>query len=350
MKARTPSILLLGMLLAAGWMLTLGRGLAATGSPHTLVLVASLPERARHLAIQERRLYLVGPGPHPGDEDRLVVVSIADPLAPQVLGVFETRGDLKSVVVAGRYAYLANAYQGMVILDVANPAEMAVVGRTQEVQYAVDIAVAGSLAYVAEGGGALRVFDISDPARPRQLGVSDVEEYEGRAVAVAGDYAYVASVGRGIRVVDVSDPAHPFTAGYYDPPGPHQSLDVAVAGAYAYVAEKSIFDLTGSLRVLDITQPQAPFEIASARVADPAQGVIWQDGLVYLAHAGSGLTLFDVSDPTTPAPLAAYNTSGEAMDVTLGAGSVFVADAAGGLLVLHHLKPATFLPRMLGRK
>ncbi len=52
---------------------------------------------------------------------------------------------------------------------------------------------------------------------------------------MAGTYAYVADDTAGLRVVDVSNPAAPFEVGFYDTPGSAQG--VAVAGAYAYVAD-----------------------------------------------------------------------------------------------------------------
>jgi hypothetical protein len=54
-------------------------------------------------------------------------------------------------------------------------------------------------------------------------------------VAVAGLYAYVADYDAGLRVVNVSNPAAPFEVGSYDSLG--NAIGVAVAGSYAYVGD-----------------------------------------------------------------------------------------------------------------
>ncbi len=336
-------LLLLGWMLAAGWSAALGAAAGALPRPR-LVLVGALPGDARHLARQGDRIYIAGQGAGPADAHRLTIASASDPNALRVLGVYETPRPLEAVAVAEAHAYLANGYQGLIILDISEPARITEVGRTQEVAYAADVAVAGTLAYVLEGDGALRVFDVSNPGQPRQLGVSGVEEYEGRAVAVADGYAYIASGGRGVRVVDVSDPTRPVTAGYYDPPGPYHARDVVAAGQVLFLADKSILDLTGSVRALDISNPRAPLEIGAHPVDEPALGVAYDQGFVFLAHETGGVSVFDASDPTALRFVAAYNTPGQAVDVWANDGSVLVADGEGGLLLFHFLQPAIFLP------
>jgi DNA-binding beta-propeller fold protein YncE len=54
-------------------------------------------------------------------------------------------------------------------------------------------------------------------------------------VAVAGAYAYVADYEAGLQIIDVSDPAAPVRVGGYDTSG--GAYGVAVAGRYVYVAD-----------------------------------------------------------------------------------------------------------------
>ena len=101
-------------------------------------------------------------------------------------------------------------------------------------------------------------------------------------VAVAGSYAYVADIGAGLRVIDVSDPAAPFEVGSYDTPG--YAYGVAVAGSYAYVA-----DWTGGLRVIDVSTPSAPVEVGSYLTPGYAYGVAVAGSYAYVADYYAGL-------------------------------------------------------------
>jgi len=104
--------------------------------------------------------------------------------------------------------------------------------------------------------------------------------------------------------------------------------DVYISGGYAYLTEG-----TGGIRILDITNPNAP---TVAGTLDPA-GDAWKIQVVgkyaYVAADTAGLQIFDVSDPSAPVLTATYDTSGEALDVYVSGKYAFVADG-GSLYVV----------------
>jgi len=85
-------------------------------------------------------------------------------------------------------------------------------------------------------------------------------------------------------VLDVSNAAAPFEVGSLDTPG--ESLDVSVAGTYAYLA-----DGTAGLRVVDVLDPGAPAEVASYDTGDKAQGIAVAGDVVYMADNYGGLVI-----------------------------------------------------------
>ena len=95
-------------------------------------------------------------------------------------------------------------------------------------------------------------------------------------------YAYVADTYDGLRVIDVSNPAAPFQVGSYDTPGLAQG--VAVAGSYAYVA-----DGDAGLRVIYVSTPAAPFEVGSYDTPGYAWGVAVAGAYAYVADWDAGL-------------------------------------------------------------
>ena len=203
------------------------------------------------------------------------MVDVSNPASPFEVGSYDTPGYAYGVAVAGSYAYVADEDAGLRVVDVSNPSAPFEVGSYDTPGYAYGVAVAGSYAYVADSDAGLRVVDVSNPASPFEVGSYDTPGYawasplpaptptwrtgrrpaggrrlqpliavRGRllrhagvrlGVAVAGSYAYVADRDAGLRVVDVSNPAAPFEVGSYDTPG--YAYGVAVAGAYAYVAD-----------------------------------------------------------------------------------------------------------------
>ncbi|NIV33636.1 MAG: hypothetical protein GWN58_30575, partial [Anaerolineae bacterium] len=96
-----------------------------------------------------------------------------------------------------------------------------------------------------------------------QTAVPDAEIVD---VAVAGDYVYVAAFVDGLRIIDVSDPAAPFEVGFYYTGW--YALGVAVAGPYAYVANDG-----SGLRIIDVSDPSAPFEVGFYDTPGYARGV-----------------------------------------------------------------------------
>ncbi len=82
--------------------------------------------------------------------------------------------------------------------------------------------------------GGLRIINVSNPAAPSEVGSYDTPG-DAWGVAVAGAYAYVADGLMGLRIIDVSNPAALREVGFYDTPW--SARGVAVAGDTAYVAD-----------------------------------------------------------------------------------------------------------------
>ncbi len=51
-------------------------------------------------------------------------------------------------------------------------------------------------------------------------------------VEISGDYAFAVTMNSGLRIVDISNPSAPFEVGYYDTP--HSANGIAVSGSYTF--------------------------------------------------------------------------------------------------------------------
>jgi len=139
-------------------------------------------------------------------------------LAQNVELVGQIGGVTSAVAVQGRYAYIGVRLR-LVILNVADPAHPAVVGWMGVLPDVVgDVVVSGTYAYVAAGDGGLRIIKVSNPAALTEVGSYNTPGWT-HGVVVSGTYAYVADRGAGLRIINVFNPAAPAEAGFYDTPG-----------------------------------------------------------------------------------------------------------------------------------
>jgi hypothetical protein len=100
--------------------------------------------------------------------------------------------------IVGQHAYIAGDTNGLLIVSIANPAMPTLIGRfTEFPSTAYDVDVSGSYAYVITSGGSLQVFDIREPTAPgfvNQLWIN------AKRIRANGKYVY--AVGQQFRVLE----------------------------------------------------------------------------------------------------------------------------------------------------
>ncbi len=336
--------------------------LSGYGSSHLTVVDITRPSRPVELALDpatpwlgwslatlDGRLLLGAPGPAEGP-DEVLVLDVADPMRPRVLGRFE--GIPRSpaeIAILGQRAYIA-AGDGLVILDLADPGTPTVDGTYRPEALPLpdeSVSVRDRYAYVAAGEAGLQIVDISQPANPRVV-ASIRTGGHAWAVALGGSHAYVADEYNGLRIIDVSDPQEPVEVGFYDVPGLHDFFHgVALEGHHVYVADGGLMD-TG-LRIVDVTDPSAPVELSTLplsaqsdripppRVEDVAVACDGNRCTAYLAAGTGGLRVVDVSNPAAPIEVSSYDTPGLADNLVAVGSTVYLSD--GDLRILDASNP-----------
>ena len=169
---------------------------------------------------------------------------------PVIIGQVLTPSLPEGIALSGRYAYVADHFEGLQVVDLLKPENPVIIGSCETPSEAMDVAVRGRHAYVASSWEGLRVIDVGDPSDPNEVGHFDTS-HQSIGVCLDGDYAYVADSGAGLRVISIVDPTSPSEVGFYDAGG--YANKVVVQGSYAYVA-----NTTGGLLILDISTPSAP--------------------------------------------------------------------------------------------
>jgi len=174
--------------------------------------------------------------------------------------------------------------------------------------------VIGNYAYLSSVADKVMVYDISDPAKPTLVDTLTVDARLINDVSITPDGRIgvftregASTRKNGIVFMDTTDPAHPKIISQYTQTvtgGVHSAF---VDGHYVYLTD----DATGSLRVIDFQNINAPKEVARWQIEDPMAQIVEgptgprsagrflhdvyvKDGLAYLAYFKDGLVILDV--------------------------------------------------------
>ncbi len=289
-----------------------------------------------------------------------VATALANPLGDNALKhtnsnahlkfLAQTGGETRTLAVEGGYVFIG-AGPRLVIIDAQDPLSLRKVGETQPFPGIVrDVAVANGIAYAAVGEGGLWVIDASDQNEPKTIAGLALHG-EAVRIALAEGLAYVLLATEGLRVIDVRSPARPQELGTLALSQTSYALDVAVAGAHAFVVDlEQVGNSTyGRLRVVDVQNP-ANMEIVdtgedgrlATGVRDAAIAVA--EGRAYVAMANT-LFAIDIQNPRSPRVVKRYNVNtippraGPAVGVAIGNRYAYVASSGthpwfGGLAVI----------------
>jgi hypothetical protein len=167
----------------------------------------------------------------------------------------------------------------------------------------------GKNAYLSTIGDRVYALDISNPASPQ---ITDSIVVDARVIndvmtTSDGKYAVItresaSSRRNGIVVLSLEDPAHPKQLAEYT-----ETVSGGVHSAFVYTQPKfgtHVYltdDATGSMRVIDLSDPKAPKEIARWQTERAPTGrmlhdIDVQDGLAYLSYWNDGLVILDIGN------------------------------------------------------
>jgi hypothetical protein len=158
-----------------------------------------------------------------------------------------------------------------------------------------------------------------------------------RHITIGGHYVYVVA-DAGLVVLDLDRPLEPKHLATVPLKRGHSS---ALQFRYLWVTDAE------GLKVIDVTQPQAPRLISSATIAlKDARRIYLARTYAYVAGGAEGLFIVDIEKPLAPRLYARFTADGQLTDVhdvVLGTTNAslfaYVADGAGGLKVLQLTSP-----------
>jgi hypothetical protein len=156
----------------------------------------------------------------------LVVISLADPLKPEVKRVVggPFLKDPRAVQVQLRYAFVCDA-EGLKVLDVTDQEDPKPV-TVLPLADARNVYVARTYAYVAGGRDGLIIVDVTNPAQPQidqvyNAGgcINDLNDVK-LGITYVSEFAYLADGCNGLRVLQLTSPETPGNYGFSPRPTP----------------------------------------------------------------------------------------------------------------------------------
>lgn len=303
-------LLIMHMLVAVvpALLLTLGTTLVGptetertSDGPLTVDLLAQFGGQATSMALQEHHL-IAGMG------RRLLVIDIADPEAPRVVGQSEQMPALVEMVrLGGDYALKALRGRGLRVIDLTDVTRPRTAGTLADPRGGPqlnDLRVENNYGF-GYYSSQLDVIDLWDREHPRFYGQYRNEQEDYQSLAVSDGYAYLGArkLGEsttGLRIVDLRSPARPIGVKFL--PLTREIQKVAIAGRYAY-----LYGYGGSLifYVIDVgdpTNPQLVGQVAlnrSIHVTSSFSELAVHKGHLFFV-TGLGMIVIDVRDPTAP--------------------------------------------------
>jgi hypothetical protein len=217
----------------------------------------------------------------------------------------------------------ANGRSSIALFDANDPRALKALGSTDEGLGAVSgIAIYKRYLFAVSDARRLDVVNIEDPAHPRRAGSLDLGERASNSpiaatdVSVTDGVAYVALGRLGMAIVDVGggkaggSPAKPtriaafrapFTSthaayGYRSRTGKWYAItseDVGIAGE---TRQSSASAQPGFARIIDVTDPAHPEEVARYEVPEAGVQDLWIDGeRLYVAAQTGGVRVVDIA-------------------------------------------------------
>jgi hypothetical protein len=227
----------------------------------------------------------------------LQVVDLTDPSAPAVLGELHLVHEIMAVAVSGDRGYALTSNNNLHVVDLSAPTTPSEIGFLGGFSTTVsELAAVGDRVYVL-GWGALFVVDAGTPSAPvlsGELVVSGVD------IEAAADHVFLAAGGDGLRVVDVSDPTAPIEIASVDLGADTSARHLDVVNGRAYVSGGGTFPDV-KLFVVDVTDPEHPALEADAVIADGGGDIVVRDGLAHIFGGyPDALHIYDLTVPQTP--------------------------------------------------
>ena len=237
------------------------------------------------------------------------------------------------VVVAGGIAYVACGPRGVVVIDVADPVAPRAMSAVKTRGAALRLDLQGDRLLVADGSTGLLLIDVTEAASPVPVAAWKSRGYVRHAI-LRGDTVYVAEGLFGVTRLRIGDDGFEMVW-RYDTGG--QARAVSLAGQKLLVANGP-----SGIVMLDVSGQGDPVEEGRMPIDDMARDVLKQSdsGFGFVAAGDDGIIVVDVSNPEKMVKVGEFVPKRPTNRIRAGQGDrLYVGNDADGMLILDVSTP-----------
>lgn len=244
------------------------------------------------------------------------VVDISNPSSPTSVAALNLNGTLSNIFISGNYAYVTSNDNSseLIIVNIATPTSPAVIGTFNNSgnSNGVGVYVSGTTAYLGlDGGNELSIVNVSNPASPTLISSLNLAG-DATEIVKSGNYLFIASNANSneVIVVDATTPASPSVATSIDLSSNTDATSIAVSGDTLLVSQGNLVYL------IDVSSPTSPSILASYDALDTVNDIALdfaESGDYMFIATSENSTEFqvvDISTPASPVLLSSVDTLG----------------------------------------
>ena len=262
----------------------------------------------------------------------LRIVNVSDPTDTFEIGRYYGAGtnELYDVFILGTIAYIADHDEGLKIIDISDPRHPKKIGGYYDANHSsYGLCISENIAYLADYYGGLKIIDVSDPKNTVSLANYSVRAMD---VCISGNIAYVATYDEGLKILDISTPSNPTELGTYDDGGWFY-YGLFYSQNKVYVAASA-----DGMVIIGVSFIEGrwsnPSYLGSLTGIGNARGFDIWNNTVYLCDGNEGLRIIDITDPTSPEEIAYYNNSHKMYNVIVSNNLAYATEYAKERLVI----------------
>ncbi|OGC56117.1 hypothetical protein A2797_02020 [candidate division WWE3 bacterium RIFCSPHIGHO2_01_FULL_48_15] len=295
------------------------------------------PAGGTDIAVDDNVGYATGIKNSQGQE--FFVLSLADPVNPQVAASVEINFDVNAVWVSDSFAYLATSKpdQELMVFNVSDPNSPVLVGGNGAAGAdALDVTAENSYAYLGlrnNSGPEFYIYNVAIPSNPTLLGTFEVGK-DVSAISVKNDRAYLAVTSTGqtdaksLLVLDVSDPAASFELGSYQTElAGAKGLSVFYAGGIVHLTTAANAGSVPEYYLLDASDPTNINLLGSLDAQHAINSVETGTGFALLATDtnAKAVMIVDIAPPTTPTEIFSLPLGGSGIGTAINGCYAYVS-------------------------
>ncbi|MFP4460527.1 MAG: T9SS type A sorting domain-containing protein [Candidatus Zixiibacteriota bacterium] len=339
----------------------------------------SVPSYVTHLPVSRdtKVIKIQSPNAIIGSGSFAFTIDISRPSLPEIIDSLSCVSEVTSLSFMPSFEGAISTFgAGVRIVAIDSSGFITETGHYGGWERSWDVKISDDIVQVACGYNGLKFVDISTIGMPADLSELNISGST-RGIYLSDDNIFVSDIYNGVYVIDKTDPFLPVVSEHFNTI--ERAINLSEKDGFVYVANQSnllpiidteegeiteiLFDSSSlikdikirnrfayiiieareceanALHILDISDPEAPYEISSVTTSSAAFEIELSGDYAFLAQKLEGIAIINISDPYEPYAVATYSNRSHSVDITaegisIIGDTVYIADSYGKLDIL----------------